>query len=155
MSYDTEKQRTIYTIGFTKKDARTFFGLLKDANVQQLLDVRINNRSQLSGFAKRDDLKFFLDALLDADYDHREALAPTKELLDAWRDDAINWAEYERRFRQLLSDREIESNLDPALFDERTVLLCSEHKPKYCHRRLLVEYLDEHWGGIEGVHLTG
>lgn len=144
----------IYTIGFTKKDARTFFGLLKDANIQRLLDVRINNRSQLAGFAKRDDLKFFLDSLLDADYDHREGLAPTKELLVAWRDDDINWAEYERRFRQLLSDREIEKTLDPALFKEPTVLLCSEHKPEHCHRRLIVEYLDEHWAAVDGVHLT-
>lgn len=152
---DMGDSQTIYTIGFTKKDARTFFGLLKDANIQRLLDVRINNRSQLAGFAKRDDLKFFLDALLDADYDHRVALAPTKELLDAWRDDDINWAEYEQRFRQLLSDREVERTLDPALFNEPTVLLCSEHKPEHCHRRLVVEYLDEHWGTVEGIHLTG
>lgn len=150
-----DSTQTIYTIGFTKKDARTFFGLLEDANIQRLLDVRLNNRSQLAGFAKRDDLNFFLDALLEVDYDHRETLAPTKELLDAWRDDAISWAEYERRFGQLLREREIETTLDPTLFEEPTVLLCSEHKPKQCHRRLIVEYLDDHWGNVEAVHLRG
>ncbi|MFP8957640.1 DUF488 family protein [Natrialbaceae archaeon A-CW3] len=155
MTDSTGESRTIYTIGFTKKDAHTFFGLLDEANIQRLLDVRINNRSQLAGFAKRDDLKFFLAELLDAEYEHCEALAPTKELLDLWRDDAITWSEYERRFRQLLSDREIEKSLDPALFEEPTVLLCSEHKPGHCHRRLVIEYLDEHWGNVEGVHLTG
>lgn len=155
MSDSIEDLKTIYTIGFTKKDARTFFGLLEDANIQQLLDVRINNRSQLAGFAKRDDLEFFLDELLDAEYEHREPLAPTKELLNSWRDDDISWGEYERQFRQLLTDREIEKNLDPALFKKPTVMLCSEHKPEYCHRRLLIEYLDEHWGNVEGIHLTG
>lgn len=155
MSSSMDDSQAIYTIGFTKKDARTFFGLLEDADIQRLLDVRINNRSQLAGFAKRDDLKFFLDTLLDVDYEHRESLAPTKELLDEWRDDAISWAEYERRFEQLLRDREIEKTLDPTLFEEPTVLLCSEHKPEYCHRRLIVEYLDEHWGNVESIHLTG
>lgn len=155
MSDSKDVTHPIYTIGFTKKDAQTFFSLLEDANIQRLLDIRINNRSQLAGFAKRDDLKFFLEALLGADYDHREELAPTKELLDEWRDDAINWTEYERRFTQLLSDREVENTLNPALFEEPTVLLCSEHKPEYCHRRLVIEYLDTHWGDIEAIHLTG
>ena len=145
---------TIYTVGFTKKNARTFFGLLDEADIHRLVDVRINNRSQLAGFAKRDDLKFFLEKLIDAEYDHFESLAPTKELLDAWRDDAISWAEYERRFIQLMSDREVEKTLDPSLFDKPTVLLCSEHEPDHCHRRLVVEYLDDHWGNVEGIHLT-
>jgi len=145
----------IYTIGFTKKGAETFFGLLRDAEVGKLIDVRINNRSQLAGFAKRDDLKFFLDKLLDADYEHRTELAPTKELLDDWRDDRIDWPTYEERFRQLMVDREIESVLDRTIFEPRSVLLCSEHQPEYCHRRLVVEYLDEQWGDVEAVHLTG
>ncbi|KTG25363.1 DUF488 domain-containing protein, partial [Haloferax profundi] len=128
--------------------------LLEDAGIQRLLDVRINNRSQLSGFAKRDDLKFFLETILDAKYEHRESLAPTKELLNAWRNDTIDWPEYERQFRQLLADREVEQTLDPTLFETPTVMLCSEHKPERCHRRLVVEYLNEHWGNVEGVHLT-
>lgn len=154
MSTTASSPQIVYTIGFTKKDAQTFFGLLEDADIQRLLDVRINNRSQLAGFAKRDDLRYFLDKLLDADYDHRETLAPTKELLDAWRNDEIDWSEYEQRFKQLLSDRKVEETLDPSLFEEPTVLLCSEHEPKHCHRRLVIEYLDEHWGDIEAIHLT-
>jgi len=154
MSTNVSDPQIIYTVGFTKKGARTFFNLLKDADIQRLLDVRINNRSQLAGFAKRDDLKYFLEELLDADYDHVETLAPTKELLDAWRNDEINWSEYEQRFRQLLRDRKVEETLDTSLFEEPTVLLCSEHEPKHCHRRLVIEYLDEHWGDIEAIHLT-
>lgn len=144
---------TIYTIGFTKKDAQSFFGLLRSSGIRRLVDVRINNRSQLAGFAKRDDLEFFLNELLDAEYEHRETLAPTKELLDAWRDNEITWAEYESQFRQLLRDREVEKSIDPSLFEVPTVLLCSEHKPDHCHRRLVVEYLNKHWGGVEGIHL--
>lgn len=154
MVSDVGEGHQIYTIGFTKKDAKAFFGLLQKADIHRLIDVRINNRSQLAGFAKRDDLKFFLDALLDAEYEHREELAPTKELLNLWRDDSIEWEEYERRFRQLLSNREIEENLDPSLFDDPAVLLCSEHQPDLCHRRLIIEYLDEEWGDVAGIHLT-
>lgn len=145
----------IYTIGFTKKGAKTFFELLREANVQKLIDVRINNRSQLSGFAKRDDLKYFLDEILGVEYEHRTELAPTKELLNEWRDDQIDWETYEKRFTQLLVEREIESNIEKSTFEPRTVLLCSEHLPKYCHRRLVVEYLNEQWGDVEAIHLTG
>lgn len=153
MPRNDPKQIDIYTIGFTKKDAERFFHLLRDANIARLIDTRINNRSQLSGFAKRDDLEFFLDELLAADYVHNTNLAPTKELLDEWRDDEITWNGYEDRFEQLMAEREIEKNLDQSQFDEPTVLLCSEDKPDYCHRRLIVEYLDEKWGNVNGIHL--
>lgn len=153
MPSNDPKQVDIYTIGFTKKGAESFFHLLRDANIMRLIDTRINNRSQLSGFAKRDDLKFFLDELLDADYVYNASLAPTKELLDEWRDDDITWNRYEDRFEQLMAEREIEKNLDQSQFDEPTVLLCSEDKPDYCHRRLIVEYLDEKWGNVNGIHL--
>ena len=151
-SNDPEKI-DIYTIGFTKKDAEAFFHLLEEAKIERLIDTRINNRSQLSGFAKRDDLEFFLDELLDADYVHDTDLAPTKELLNEWRDDEITWNEYEGRFEQLMAEREIEKSLDQSQLHEPTVLLCSENKPDYCHRRLIVEYLDKKWGDVNGVHL--
>lgn len=144
----------IHTIGFTKKGAEEFFTLLRDAEIERLIDVRIRNRSQLSGFAKRDDLIFFLNELLDADYQHRTMLAPTEELLDEWRDDAIEWGTYEDRFWRLMEDREIEKKLNRDLFKSPTVLLCSEHKPDHCHRRIIVEYLDDKWGDIEANHLT-
>lgn len=144
----------IFTIGFTKKGAERFFGLLQDAGVERLLDVRLRNRSQLSGFAKRDDLRFFLDQLLGIEYEHTEILAPTEELLDAWRDDEIEWQTYEDRFWELLNERDVEIELNQNSFETPTVLLCSEHNPDYCHRRIVVEYLDEHWGNVEATHLT-
>ena len=144
----------IYTIGFTKKGAEKFFGLLGDANIDRLLDVRIRNRSQLSGFAKRDDLQFFLNQLHGIEYQHSTILAPTQELLDEWRDDEITWETYEDRFRELLNEREVEDQLDQDSFEKSTVLLCSEHEPDHCHRRIVVEYLNEHWGDIKSTHLT-
>lgn len=143
----------IFTIGFTKKNAEEFFGLLEQANISRLIDVRIRNRSQLAGFAKRDDLIFFLDQLLGTDYVHCPELAPTEKLLDEWRDDEISWETYEERFLKLMDGRDIENQLEKDMFDSPTVLLCSEHKPDQCHRRLVVEYLDEEWGQIETTHL--
>ncbi|MEZ3143766.1 DUF488 family protein [Halobaculum sp. MBLA0143] len=148
------RETEIYTIGFTKKGAAEFFGLLERASVERLIDVRVRNRSQLSGFAKRDDLKFFLEELLGAAYEHRTELAPTEELLDAWRDDEISWAEYERRFYELLADRAVEDELNRSRFEAPTVLLCSEHEPDHCHRRIVVEYLDDHWGATQARHLV-
>lgn len=127
--------------------------MLKDSGISKLIDTRINNRSQLSGFAKRDDLIFFLEEILDAEYVHNTDLAPTEELLDEWRNDEISWAQYEERFNRLLTERDIESKLDRSMFSEPTVLLCSEHKPEHCHRRLVVEYLDENWGHTNAIHL--
>lgn len=147
-------QIEIYTIGFTKKGAEKFFELLRDASITSLIDTRIRNRSQLSGFAKRDDLIFFLDELLDAGYIHDTDLAPTKELLDEWRNDEISWSTYEDRFEELMTEREIETKLDKSMFADPTVLLCSEHKPDHCHRRLIVEYLDKKWGNVNAVHLS-
>jgi uncharacterized protein (DUF488 family) len=147
-------QIEIYTIGFTKKSAKKFFELLKDANITRLIDTRINNWSQLSGFAKRDDLIFFLDKLLDAEYIHDADLAPTKELLNEWRNDELSWSTYEDRFKELMTEREIETKLDKSMFADPTVLLCSEHEPDHCHRRLIVEYLDDKWGNVNAIHLS-
>jgi uncharacterized protein (DUF488 family) len=154
MAAKNPKQIDIYTIGFTKKGAARFFELLRNANITKLIDTRINNRSQLSGFAKRDDLIFFLDEIIDAEYVHDTDLAPTKELLNEWRDDEITWSTYEDRFEKLMADREIENKLDKSMFVNPTALLCSEHKPEYCHRRLIVEYLDDKWGNVNAIHLT-
>lgn len=147
-------QIDIYTIGFTKKGAAEFFELLRDANITKLIDTRINNRSQLSGFAKRDDLIFFLDEIIDAEYVHDTDLAPTKDLLNEWRNDEISWSTYEDRFEKLMTEREIEDKLDKSIYASPTVLLCSEHKPDHCHRRLVVEYLDDKWGNVNAIHLT-
>jgi len=143
----------IYTIGFTKKGAEEFFALLDEAKVDRLVDTRLRNRSQLAGFAKRDDLIYFLDEIAGVEYKHKKALAPTKELLDDWRDDSINWQQYEDRFFSLMEQREVEKELKKEYFDDKTVLLCSEHDPSYCHRRLVIEYLDNEWDDVEAIHL--
>lgn len=136
---------TTYTIGFTKKGAEKFFGLLRHNGVKQLLDVRLNNVSQLAGFAKRDDLRFFLRNLCDADYLHVPDLAPTKEILNGYKKKQISWESYEDKFLNLMAVRNIE-RMFKADELESSCLLCSEHKPHFCHRRLVVEYLNENTG---------
>ena len=143
-----------YTIGFTQKRAENFFTLLEKNDVARIIDVRLNNVSQLSGFAKRDDLRYFLSKLCDADYVHVEDLAPTKDILDAYKKKIITWDTYEDKFLNLMSQRNIERSISESLLDNGC-LLCSEHKPHHCHRRLVVEYLNQHWNtDIEVVHLT-
>jgi uncharacterized protein (DUF488 family) len=143
----------IFTIGFTKKSAGQFFGLLRDARIEQLLDVRLNNVSQLAGFTKRDDLAFFLGEICDASYRHEPLLAPTQDMLDEYKKGGGSWSQYEERFLDLMSSRHIESQLERRLFEPRTVLLCSEPTADRCHRRLVVEYLNRNWGDVKAVHL--
>ncbi|BCX88949.1 hypothetical protein MIN45_P1319 [Methylomarinovum tepidoasis] len=142
----------VFTIGFTQKSAEAFFGRLQQAGVKRLLDIRLNPGSQLAGFAKQRDLPFFLRALAGIDYRHLPELAPTRAILDAYKKHGGAWAEYERRFLALLRERQVESRFAPALF-ESACLLCSEPTPQHCHRRLVAEYLQRHWSGLEIVHL--
>lgn len=142
-----------FTVGFTKKSAQVFFTKLRDAGAKQLIDVRLNNSSQLAGFAKRDDLKFFLKELADIEYLHVPDLAATKDILDAYKKHGGDWAVYEDAFLELMAKRAIETNLTEEMFD-RSCLLCSEHLPEHCHRRLVIEYLDKHWGDMSVTHIT-
>ena len=144
----------IFTIGFTKTTAQDFFDRLRRNRIERLLDVRLNNRSQLAGFAKRDDLAYFLEEILGATYEHAPLLAPTPELLDAYKKTAeMPWEEYEAKFLELMSDRRIDEAMDRDEFEQRTVLLCSEDKPTHCHRRLVAEYLAQRWQNADVVHL--
>ena len=143
----------IHSIGFTKHSAEQFFGKLRAAGTTRLIDVRLNNVSQLAAFAKRDDLRFFLRELCGAEYDHEVVLAPTKEILDGYKKGDMPWGEYEDRFLSLMADRKIEDRLDPELFTGTPVLLCSEHTAEHCHRRLVIDYLGEHWSHVSAVHL--
>ncbi len=143
----------LFTIGFTKKTAETFFTLLEDAAVRRVLDIRLNNVSQLAGFAKRDDLRFFLKALCNIDYHHLAELAPTQEILDAYRKSKQGWPQYEREFLKLLSHRQVEKTVPRDLI-HYGCLLCSEETPDHCHRRLVSEYLRDQWGNIEITHLV-
>ncbi|BFL71289.1 hypothetical protein SKB0120_24540 (plasmid) [Moraxella osloensis] len=131
-----------YTIGFTQKNAEKFFGLIRNEDIKLLIDVRLNNASQLAGFAKKDDLKFFLKELCNVDYYHCLDLAPTKDILDAYKKGNMSWEIYEDKFLNLMSQRQIEKSVSEQLLD-KGCLLCSEHKPHFCHRRLVVEYLKE------------
>jgi uncharacterized protein (DUF488 family) len=146
------REITLYTIGFTQKSAEGFFSALKNAGVRRLIDIRLNNVSQLAGFAKRDDLAYFLKALCGIDYSHRPDLAPTKELLDAYKKKEIGWEDFEAQFMRLTRERKIEDALDAALLD-RACLLCSEPEAACCHRRLVAEYLRDILGDIRICHL--
>jgi uncharacterized protein (DUF488 family) len=143
----------IYTIGFTQTSAEEFFGRLSDAGVRRLLDVRLNNTSQLAGFAKARDLPYFLAELVGADYVHEPRLAPTKELLDAYKKEKGSWQAYERDFMALMAARQIDQALDSSDFSTPTALLCSEPTAERCHRRLVCEYLAAHWPDLKATHL--
>jgi uncharacterized protein (DUF488 family) len=143
----------IYTIGFTQKSAQQFFTILKERGIRRLIDIRLNNSSQLAGFTKASDLAWFLREICDADYQHEPLLAPTKELLSGYRAGKLDWTEYERVFAGLMTERDVANHIDPTLFSEPTVLLCSEPTADQCHRRLVAEHLQRTWGDVEIVHL--
>ncbi|MPW64496.1 DUF488 family protein [Moraxella catarrhalis] len=143
----------IYSIGFTQKSAEKFFKLISENNIQTLIDVRLNNTSQLSGFAKKDDLKYFLKELCNCEYIHIPDLAPTKEILKPYQDKKITWQSYEEKFLDLMAKRNIEKYLKESFFHQGC-LLCSEHLPHQCHRRLVLEYLKQYNNSIQANHLT-
>lgn len=142
----------IFTIGFTKKSAESFFTKLRRAGVKRLVDVRLNNVSQLAGFTKRDDLRYFLKAICNIDYVHLPELAPTQEIMDEYKKRNGDWDLYERQFIDLLAARKLEKRLDRKSF-EGACLLCSEDKPTHCHRRLVAEYLKDKWGDVQIEHI--
>jgi uncharacterized protein (DUF488 family) len=142
----------IFTIGFTKKTAETFFTQLKRTGVRRLIDVRLNNVSQLSGFAKKDDLRFFTKSICNIDYVHALDLAPTGDILDSYKKRKGDWSIYERQFLDLMKKRRIDETTPQQLLDG-SCLLCSEDKPEHCHRRLVAEYLKEKWGNVDIEHI--
>ncbi len=143
----------VTTIGFTKTSASRFFERIKRAGVKKMVDVRLHNTSQLAGFAKANDLAYFLKEICGVDYLHQPLLAPTDDILKAYKRDKGDWGVYEERFMSLMAERAIETRLDPA-FLQGACLLCSEDKPHHCHRRLVCEYLNDKWGGaLQVKHL--
>ena len=143
----------IYSIGFTQKSASQFFGTIKANGIQRLLDVRLNNTSQLAGFAKQADLAYFLREICNCAYQHEPLLAPTQEMLDTYKKQKGDWNVYEKEFLTLMRSRKIETEIARESFETKTVLLCSEATAEHCHRRLVLEYLRNHWGEFRIGHL--
>jgi uncharacterized protein (DUF488 family) len=143
----------IYSIGFTQKSASQFFGLLKTNGIERLLDVRLNNTSQLAGFAKQADLAYFLREICGAEYEHEPLLAPTADILDAYKKHKGDWNVYTEAYLSLIRARKVETALDRESFQKKTVLLCSEATADHCHRKLALEYLQKYWDGISIIHL--
>ena len=141
----------VFTIGFTQTTAKSFFDRLAKANVKKIIDVRLHNTSQLAGFAKADDLAYFLDRIGEIEYTHEPLLAPTDAILKAFKKEKGEWGVYEDRFRALMKERRVEQLLNPEML-EGACLLCSEATPHHCHRRLVCEYLNEHWDAALEVH---
>ncbi|MHC4799593.1 MAG: DUF488 domain-containing protein [Planctomycetota bacterium] len=135
----------IFTIGFTKKSAEEFFTKLQDAGVRHVVDVRLSNTSQIAGFAKSRDLKYFLKTIAGIDYVHVPELAPTQDILDDFLKKKGLWSDF-------MEERQIAETISKELLDGGC-LLCSEHTPEYCHRRLVAEHLQERWGDVEIIHL--
>jgi uncharacterized protein (DUF488 family) len=142
----------VFTIGFTKKSAREFFGKLRRPGLARLLDVRLNNVSQLAGFSKRDDLLYFCEAILSIQYVHLPELAPTQAVLDEFKKNHGDWSDYEEKFLSLMAERKVEDTLAREVIDGGC-LLCSEPTAEECHRRLVAEYLQRKWGDVEIEHI--
>lgn len=142
----------ITTIGFTKKSAEQFFTALQAAGVKRVVDVRLNNVSQLAGFSKMQDLRYFLKAICEIEYVHLPELAPTQDILDAYKKEKGDWDLYAKRFLDLMAVRHIEDKVPKDVLNGGC-LLCSEDKPHHCHRRLVAEYLAQYWEDVKTKHL--
>lgn len=145
---------TLYTMGFTQKSAECFFELIKKNQIEIVLDIRLNNRSQLAGFTKGDDLAYFLKEICNCKYAHRVDFAPTKDILDAYKKNQIDWNEYEKLFIPLMKKRDAVKTFEENFcYYDKVCLLCSEPTPEQCHRRLLAEMLAEKIANVEIKHI--
>ncbi|MHC4076706.1 MAG: DUF488 domain-containing protein [Planctomycetota bacterium] len=149
---DNERIIKIFTVGYAGKNARQFFTILKQAGIRKVIDVRLYNTSQLAGFSKRQDIEYFLQTIVGAEYIHLPIMAPTKQLLNDYKKGLINWQQYETQFKGVITQRQIEKHLIPQDMD-MTCFLCSEAKADNCHRRLVAEYLAEIWQNASIHHL--
>ena len=141
----------IYTLGFSHKSAEEFFDILRESGVRRVVDIRRSNTNQLAGFTKKDDLRYFLRVILDMPYTHELALAPSADLMRAYRHDEVGFDEFSKQLCEEYGAGDV-SSLDRSLFDD-AVLLCSEADPSTCHRLVAAEYLAEVWDDVEIVHL--
>lgn len=152
MSDEQGRTVRIFTIGCAGKNAREFFTILKQANIKKVVDVRLYNTSQLAGFTRRQDVEYFLQAIVGAKYVHLPIMAPTKQLLTDYKKGLVSWQQYETQFKTLITQRQIQRHITQQDAD-MSCLLCSEAKADNCHRRLITEYLAEHWQNVSIHHL--
>ena len=143
----------LFTIGFAKKDAQTFFEMLRASKIRKVIDVRLNNVSQLAGFTKRNDLKYFLEKIIGCQYQHRPDWAPTDSILDPYKKKKTTWDDYVREFTALMEQRKIGGDVTPDELDH-VCLLCSEPTPEHCHRRLIAERMLALYPQMKLIHLT-
>ena len=149
---DSEESVAVFTIGYAGKNARQFFSILTQAGIRKVIDVRLYNTSQLAGFTKKQDIEYFLQAIVDAEYIHMPIMAPTKQLLNNYKKGLTNWQRYEAQFKSIIAQRQIEKHITPQDMD-MACFLCSEAKANNCHRRLVAEYLAGLWPHITIGHL--
>jgi len=149
---DIERTDRVFTIGYAGKNAREFFTMLKQAGVRKVIDVRLCNTSQLAGFSKKQDIEYFLQAIVGAKYIHLPIMAPTKQLLNDYKKGSIDWEQYESQFKSIISQRQIENHVMEQDMD-MSCFLCSEAVADNCHRRLVAEYLAGVWSNISIIHL--
>jgi uncharacterized protein (DUF488 family) len=142
----------LFTIGFTRKSASSFFEALKNTGIRKVIDTRLNNTSQLSGFAKQNDLKYFLSQIGDIEYSHELSLAPTQEILDAYKKKQMSWEDYSNKYINIIRNRQVEHIISQESLQD-ACFLCSEDKPHFCHRRLAAEYFQQHFSSIKVIHL--
>lgn len=139
---------TIYTIGFSGKNQNVFIDILNAADIKMLVDIRLWRVARFVPWASGASLS----NILDTRYKYMPELAPTKELLSDYKNRKIDWPEYERIFNDLLASRQIEKLFRPAdLY--KVCFLCTEKSADKCHRRLVVEYLQQHFPEVEIGHL--
>jgi uncharacterized protein (DUF488 family) len=144
---------TVYTLGYERRSLSEFVGLLQQAGVDALIDIRLRNTSHLAGYTKRDDLAFLLQQGFGIAYEHHPELAPTDEILDDYMQDH-DWSRYERRFREVLRERGSEAVGREILARHHVpCLLCHEATPEHCHRRLVAEWWAAHIPDLSIVHL--
>lgn len=142
----------LFTIGSGGKSARQFFSLLQNAGIRRVIDVRLFNSSQLAGYTKSNDLAYFVDAILHAEYQHSPVLAPTKDILNDYKNGLINWATYQQQYLALLERRQPQRQFNLQTLSQ-ACLLCAEPTADHCHRRLAAEYLQTHFHELTLVHL--
>ncbi|MFZ4439203.1 MAG: DUF488 family protein [Syntrophales bacterium] len=142
----------IFTIGFTKKNLRTFIERLNTAGAKKVIDIRLHNTSHLAGYAKKDNLEYVL-SLVGIGYEHHPELAPTEVMLTDYTKGTLSWQDYEKKFKDVLAQRNLIQNMSFMGEGGPVCLLCAEDKPHQCHRRLVAEYYASNTEGVQIRHL--